>query len=73
MEEKNIKKIVRDMPIEKILLETDAPWLGLEGRRNEPIAIKGVAEEIAGVKKRSFAEVWDKCGKNAVQFFGLTL
>ncbi len=70
---KKMKKIVRDMPIERILLETDAPWLGLEGRRSEPIAVKGVAEKIAEVKKCSFSEVWDKCGKNAVEFFGLAL
>lgn len=68
-----MKKIVRDMPIEKILLETDAPWLGLERRRNEPIAIKEVAEKIAEVKKCSFSEVWYKCGKNAIEFFGLAL
>jgi len=70
---KKMKKIVRDIPIERILLETDAPWLGLEGRRNEPSAIKGVAEKIAEVKKCSFSEVWYQCGKNAVEFFGLAL
>jgi len=68
---KKMKKIVRDMPIEKILLETDAPWLGLEGRRNEPIAVKGVAEKIAEVKKCSFSEVWYRCGKNAAELFRL--
>jgi TatD DNase family protein len=68
---KTMKKIVRDMPIERILLETDAPWLGLEGKRNEPIAIKEVAQKIAEVKKLSFSEVWDKCGDNAVAFFRL--
>ena len=70
---KTIKKIVRDMPTERILLETDAPWLDLEGGRNEPIAIKGVAEKIAEVKKCAFSEVWDTCGKNAIEFFSLTL
>ena len=70
---KTMKKIVRDVPIERILLETDAPWLDLEGRRNEPIAIKGFAEKIAEVKKCSFSDVWDTCGKNAAEFFGLAL
>ncbi|HYB93275.1 MAG TPA: TatD family hydrolase [archaeon] len=69
----NMEKIARDMPIERILLETDAPWLGLEGRRNEPIAIKEVAEKIAEVKKCSFPDVWDRCGKNAAQFFELVI
>jgi len=35
--------------------------------------IDGVAEEIAEVKKCSFSEVWDTCGKNAVEFFRLAL
>jgi len=61
------------MPIKRILLETDAPWLGLAGRRNEPIAIKGVAEEIAEVKKCSFSEVWYRCGQNAMELFKLAL
>jgi TatD DNase family protein len=70
---KTMKKIVRDMPIERILLETDAPWLNLEGGRNEPTAIRAVAEKIAEVKKYSFSEVWEICSRNAVEFFGLAL
>jgi TatD DNase family protein len=68
-----MKQIVRDMPIERILLETDAPWLDLAGGRNEPSAIKKVAEKIAEIKKCSFPEAWYHFGKNAADLFKLPL
>lgn len=69
---KKHKKVIRDMPLERIMLETDSPWLGF-GKRNTPLAIRQVAEKIAEVKKLSFDNVWQKCGKNAVEFFGLPI
>lgn len=72
-------QIARDMPIEKILLETDSPWnapeVFLEGKkvRNDPTSIKIVAQKIAEIKKLDFNEVWKACGENAVRFFDLTL
>jgi len=67
---KEHKKIVRDAPLDKIMLETDAPWFG-EGKRNTPLAIREVAEKIAEVKKIPFDEVWKQCALNAVKFFNL--
>lgn len=69
---KKYKKVIRDSPLENILLETDAPWLGF-GKRNDPLSIKQVAEKIAEIKKISFEKVWKQCGKNAVKFFGLPI
>jgi TatD DNase family protein len=74
LKSKNIKKIVRDMPLQKILLETDAPWLATEGfgsKRNDPTAVKIVAEKIAEIKRIPFDEVWKLAGKNAAEFFKL--
>ncbi len=74
---KKHKKVIRDMPLEKIMLETDSPWLApkklLEGveARNDPTSIRIVAEKIAEIKKLSFQEVWEKCGANAIRFFNL--
>ena len=74
---KKHKKVVRDMPLEKIMLETDSPWLApkklLEGveARNDPTSIRIVAEKIAEIKKLTFQEVWEKCGANAIRFFNL--
>lgn len=69
---KDIKKIARDMPLERIMLETDSPWFGY-GKRNTPLSIKLAGEEIAEVKKISFEEVWKQAGINAVSFFNLPI
>lgn len=72
-------KVVRDCPIEKLLLETDAPWLApqtlgsFQKARNEPTSIRLVAEKIAEIKRMPVEEVWKACGTNAIAFFGLTL
>jgi len=76
---KSHKKIARDCPLEKLMLETDAPWLSpkklLEGidARNDPTSIKIVAEKIAEIKRLGFEEVWQKCGENAIKFFKLPI
>ena len=70
---------MRDCPIEKLMLETDAPWLSPKKLieniedRNDPTSVKVVAEKISEIKKRSFEEVWNKCGENAIKFFKLSL
>lgn len=69
---KNHKKIVRDTPLENILLETDSPWFG-NGQRALPTNIKVPCEKIAEVKNLTFDEVWNKCGSNAIEFFNLIL
>ena len=67
---KKLNKIVRDMPIERILTETDSPWLGLEGR-NDPAAVKLVVEKIAEVKKMNFDDVDKITTQNATKLFNL--
>jgi len=76
---KSHKKIARDCPLDKLMLETDAPWLSpkklLEGlnSRNDPTSIKIVAEKIAEIKKLSFEKIWRNCGENAIKFFKLPI
>lgn len=70
---KRHRKVARDAPLERILLETDSPWLGEGGKRNDPTSIKVVAREIAEIKKLDYEEVWRTCGKNAAAFFGLPM
>jgi len=73
LKSKNHKKIIRDMPLDKIMLETDAPWLSPDGNRNTPLTIEKVAEKIAEIKKLEFKDVWNKCGCNAIEFFNLPI
>lgn len=68
------KNLVKKTPLEKILLETDAPFLGKEkSSRNEPIFIEEVAERIAEWKNLDFEDVWEQAGENAVEAFSLPI
>jgi len=70
---KKHKKIIRDMPTEKILLETDSPWFGPEGGRNDPTAVITVANRVAEIKKISLEEADKITTENASKFFGLSI
>ncbi|MFH0877109.1 MAG: TatD family hydrolase [Candidatus Omnitrophota bacterium] len=67
-----LKELVRVAPLERIFLETDAPYLspeGRRGRRNEPAAVKDLAHEVAWIKGIDFEKVCAETTKNAKQFF----
>ncbi len=71
---KNHKKLVKIIPLEKILLETDAPWLSPNRPEpNYPWNIKISAEKIADIKKISKEEVLEHARKNAIKFFSLNI
>ena len=70
----NLRAIVKETPLEKLLLETDAPYLapeGLRGARNEPAFVKLLAEEVAKIKEVSMEEVARATTANAKLFFNL--
>lgn len=53
-------KVIKNTPLERLLLETDCPYLApvpFRGQRNEPLYVKYVAEKIAEMKGVSFDEV----------------
>ncbi len=73
-EEPEIYKAVKNIPLDKILIETDCPYLApapKRGQRNEPLFVKYVAEKIAEIKKISFDEVEKITSRNAVELFGI--
>ncbi|MEM5834783.1 MAG: TatD family hydrolase [Candidatus Aenigmatarchaeota archaeon] len=70
LKSKKHKKVVRDVPLERIMLETDSPWLGF-GKRNTPLSVKIVAEKIAEIKKASLEEVKKITTENSIKFFNL--
>jgi TatD DNase family protein len=61
------------MPLEKIMTETDSPWLGQEGKRNDPSSVKLVIRKIAEIKKVEEEEVDKITTENAIKFFNLKI
>ena len=66
---------IRETPLDRLLLETDGPYLAPvphRGKRNEPAFVRQVAERIAAVRGVSVDEVVAATGENARRVFQLT-
>jgi TatD DNase family protein len=60
------------IPLQRVLLETDAPYLAPEprrGRRNEPAFVRHVAERLAQVRQESLEVISSATGANAARLF----
>ena len=71
---KTPKLVAQEIPIDRLLIETDSPYLTPEpfrGKRNEPRFVKYVAEEIARIREISVEEVAQKTGQNFKDLFCL--
>jgi len=67
-------EIIKNVPLEKILIETDCPYVAPvphRGKRNEPQYVKYVAHKIAELRGLSFEEVAEQTTKNAKKLFGI--
>jgi len=66
--------VVRQVPLERLLVETDAPYLTPQphrGKRNEPAYVVHTAKKIAEIKGRTLAEVAAATSQNARSVFGI--
>ncbi len=71
---KKPKEVAEAIPIEKLLIETDCPYLSphpYRGKRNEPGYVKLVAEQIAAIKGLSYEEVATITTQNAKKIFDI--
>ncbi|WNS75538.1 TatD family hydrolase [Bacillus sp. DTU_2020_1000418_1_SI_GHA_SEK_038] len=71
---KKPKEVAEVIPMEKLLIETDCPYLAphpYRGKRNEPSYVKLVAEQIAEIKNVSVEEVARITTENAKKIFGI--
>ena len=68
----NLRDVVKYVPLEKMLIETDSPYLSpdpFRGKSNEPANVKIVAETIASIKQIPFREVASSTTANFEKFF----
>lgn len=71
---KKLKEVVRQAPLEQILLETDCPYMAPEpfrGRRNDPSLVPFVAKKIAEIRGISAEEAAAATEENAKRLFRL--
>lgn len=69
-----VKESAKIVPLNRVLIETDAPYLSPEpnrGQRNEPSYVRFVAEELAQLRKRSVEEIAEITTKNAMKLFNI--
>ncbi len=70
----NTHEVAKKAPLEKLLIETDAPFLApqkFRGKRCEPAFVAEVAEAIAELRGISVEEVAEKTTQNAEELFGI--
>ncbi len=70
----DLDEVVREIPLERVVVETDAPYLAPSphrGKRNEPAHVRLVAEKIASVKNTTLDLIAEATTKNACSLFGI--
>lgn len=71
---KNVKEAALKIPLDKLLIETDSPYLSPEprrGKRNDPSNIIFIAEIIASLKNISVSELVENTRNNTIKLFKL--
>jgi TatD DNase family protein len=69
---KALQDIARALPLDRIIIETDSPYLSpLRGKRNEPANVMLVAKKIAELKEIPISSVEQATTENIARLFGL--
>jgi len=70
-----LPEVARVVPLDRVLVETDSPYLVPQpvrnSRRNEPLFVKYVAEKLAQIRGMTFEEIAQVTSANAIRLFGL--
>ncbi len=72
----SLREVVALVPPERILVETDAPFLSpvpFRGKRNEPAFIEATYKKIAEIKKMTFSELQNHCRDNLQRLTGISV
>lgn len=69
-----LREAVAAIPLERLLVETDCPYLSpmpLRGKRNEPANLGYTIDAMARARSMPVEDLWTICGDNARRFFGI--
>lgn len=69
---KELKEVAKHVPLNRLLIETDAPYLAphpYRGKRNEPAYVTKVAEEIASLREMDYESICEITTKNAMEIY----
>jgi TatD DNase family protein len=72
---KSLREVIKHLPMDKLMIETDSPFLppqGRRGERNEPSYVVEAARELAAIKGLSLDGVADYTTENTKRLFGIT-
>jgi TatD DNase family protein len=67
-----LKEVAKKMPLDRMLIETDSPYLApipFRGKTNEPALVKHVAEELASLRAESIADIGHATSRNFFKLF----
>lgn len=70
----DLKEVAKKVPLEKMLIETDSPYLApvpFRGKTNQPAYVKHVAEHIAELKGLQYEQVAEQTAKNFFTLFNI--
>jgi TatD DNase family protein len=70
-----LRQVVREVPLERLLLETDSPYLApqpVRGRRNEPAYLMHTARQVANLRDLTLEQLAEITTVNACRLFGIS-
>ena len=73
---KTPKEVAKEIPLNKLLVETDSPYLSptpFRGKTNEPKNVYYIAKEIAKIKEISFEKLCEQTYKNTCKLFNIEM
>lgn len=69
---KDVQAVAREVPLDRLLIETDCPWLAPQfrrGKRNEPAYVRAVAEKLAALRGTSIEAIGSATTENFRELF----